>query len=312
MYAYKYSIWNLCSRRKVCRRKSEQGFSTYIPLIIQPTAMSSSVFRILFYMCFLFLLACKKTGHPANDPIETDPPVLLRITRDVHEKIGGYYLAHPARYGESKNTYPLIVFIHGGGQYGSGAGDLPRLLTEGIPKLLKEKKFPASFESAGKQYSFIVAVPQFKNFPDNDAVSAMIAHVQSAYRIDNSRIYLAGFSLGGRVVSDYSAAHPDRIAAFVAMSGVSSFDITNKSKIIGESDVAAWGFHNRPDQVFAWQDTRDLISGISTYDMMKRSRFTLFEDSTGVSQHDSWTKATDPGYKEEGKNIYQWMLQFKK
>jgi hypothetical protein len=26
--------------------------------------------------------------------------------------------------------------------------------------------------------------------------------------------------------------------------------------------------------------------------------------------HDAWTKATDPEYREEGKNMYEWMLGY--
>jgi predicted peptidase len=248
------------------------------------------------------LPACKKSNQ---NIVETAPPVLQRVTMDVHEKIGGFYLAHPARYNETSQSYPLIVFIHGGGQFGSGAGDLPRLLTEGIPKLLKEKKFPPSFESGGRNYAFVVAIPQFKNFPDNDAVSAMIAYTRSAYRIDTSRIYLAGFSIGARVVCDYTAAHPGRVAAFVAMAGVSSYDINGKSTAIGRYGPPGWGFHNRADQVFPWQDTKDFITGINAFDVQQRSRLTIFEDSTGIQQHDAWSKACDPSYKEDQKNIYQ-------
>ncbi|MGB8194165.1 MAG: alpha/beta fold hydrolase [Chitinophagaceae bacterium] len=267
---------------------------------------------MLLFLWFSTAPACKKSNHTNNDFVETDPPVLLRVTMNVHEQIGGFYLAHPARYNETSKNYPLIMFIHGGGQYGSGAGDLPRLLTEGIPQLLKEKKFPSSFESGGKQYSFIVVVPQFKNFPDNDALSSMLNYVRSAYRIDSTRIYLTGFSLGGRIVCDYAAAHPEKISAFIALSGVSSYDINGKSRIIGEARLPAWGFHNRPDQVFRWEDTKDFISGINASDPNRNSRLTIFEDSTGIQQHDSWSKATDPKYKENGKNIYEWMLQFKR
>lgn len=270
-------------------------------------------FIILILLCFGLFQACNKENADDGDHItERDPPVLLRVTMNVHEKIGGFYLAHPARYNESSKKYPMILFIHGGGQFGSGAGDLPRLLTEGIPKLLKEKKFPSSFQSNGQEYSFIIAIPQFRSFPDNDALAAMLSYVQSAYRIDASRIYLAGFSIGGRVVCDFSAANPNSIAAFVAMSGVSSYDIEGKSKIIGQAALPSWGFHNRADQVFPWEDTKNFIAGINLFDPSKRSRLTVFEDSTGIQQHDSWTRATDASYKENGKNIYEWLLQFRR
>jgi len=30
----------------------------------------------------------------------------------------------------------------------------------------------------------------------------------------------------------------------------------------------------------------------------------------GDNGHDAWTKATDPDYRENGMNIYEWMLQY--
>lgn len=262
------------------------------------------------------IVSCNKSKDPAGEeppaPAETEPPVLVPITMAIHEKIGGFYLAHPARYNESTTRYPLIVFIHGGGQYGSGSGDLPRMLTEGIPKLLKEKKFPPAFDYGGRQYSFIVVAPQFKNFPDNDAVNAMINHAKNTYRIDTNRIYMVGFSLGGRVVCDYAAENAGKLAAIVPISGVSSYELLDKAKTIAQAGVAGWGFHNKPDQVFNWQDTQDFITQMKIYDPGKASQITIFSDSAGVQYHDAWTKATDPAYKERGKNIYEWMLEFRR
>lgn len=276
------------------------------------------LYSLLFTASLLVaIVSCKKGKETAPEeppgPTETQPPVLVPITMAIHEKIGGFYLAHPARYNETTTArYPLIVFIHGGGQYGSGAGDLPRMLTEGIPKLLKEKKFPPAFDYGGRQYSFIVVAPQFKNFPDNDAVNAMIVHAKNNYRIDTSRIYMVGFSLGGRVVCDYAAENAAKLAAIVPISGVSSYALQDKAKTMAQAGLFAWGFHNRPDQVFSWQDTQDFITQMNLYDPGKTSRVSIFSDSTGAQYHDAWTKATDPAYKEGGKNIYEWMLQFRR
>jgi predicted peptidase len=259
---------------------------------------------------------CKKSDNPEEQPDpgppETAPPVLVPITMRIHEKIGGFYLAHPARYNETTKTYPLLVFIHGGGQYGTGGADLKNVLKEGIPKLLSEKKFPPSFEVNNRQYSFIIVVPQFRNMADNGSVQAMITHARNTYRIDSTRIYLVGFSLGGRVVADFSAENAAQLAAIVPISGVSSYDLTGKAKAIGQAGLRVWAFHNRPDQVFGWEDTNEFITQVNLYDATVQSRISIFPDSTGVQYHDAWTKATDPAYKEEGRNIYEWMLRFKR
>ena len=269
-----------------------------------------------FLLAITLIAGCKKSTHheePVDPgPQETDPPVLVPITMSIHDKIGGFYLAHPSHYNETTRRYPLIVFIHGGGQFGTGGADLKNVLKEGIPKLLSEKKFPPAFDVNGRQYSFIIVAPQFRNFPDNGSVQAMINHAKANYRIDSTRIYLVGFSIGGRVVADFAADSPLQLAAIVPVSGVSSYDINGKAKAIGDAGLRAWGFHNKPDEVFSWTDTRDFITQINLRDPTVQSRFTLFNDSTSVQYHDAWTKAMNPEYRENGKNIYEWMLQFKR
>jgi predicted peptidase len=262
------------------------------------------------------MAGCSKSSTDAPPEelqlLETQPPVLVPVNMSIHDKIGGFYLAHPARYNENSNTYPLLVFIHGGGQYGNGPAELPRVLQEGIPKLLAEKKFPPGFQVNGRQYSFIILAPQFRNTADNGSLQAVIDFAKSNYRVDTNRIYLVGFSLGGRAVCDYSASNPLGLSAFVTMAGVSSFGIPEKAKAIGQAGLHVWGFHNRPDQVFTWQDTRDFINQVNAYDPADRSRLTIFPDSTGAQFHDAWTKATDPAYRENGVNIYEWMLGWRR
>jgi hypothetical protein len=38
-------------------------------------------------------------------------------------------------------------------------------------------------------------------------------------------------------------------------------------------------------------------------------RLTEFEPM-GLLGHDAWTRATDPHYRENNKNIYEWMLSY--
>src|ERR1043165_2408102 len=84
-----------------------------------------------------------------NDLIETRPPLLTPVTETINESIGGYYKALPEHYSETSKSYPLLIFIHGGGQFGNGELDLPLLLNDGITQLLDAKTFPPNFKIGG-------------------------------------------------------------------------------------------------------------------------------------------------------------------
>lgn len=260
-------------------------------------------------------MACSKSDGPASgtaEVFETAPPVFKPVIQKVNDLIGGYYQALPARYNETGKKYPLLLFIHGGGQFGNGSYDLPLLLNEGIPQLLDEQKFPADFVVDGAHHSFIVLAPQFNKVPDNTVLASFLDHAKKNYRIDESRIYICGFSLGSRIVCDYGAAFANTLAAIVPISGVSNFQVNEKAKSIAAANLPVWAFHNQSDVLFSAQETTDFISNINSFSPARAPRLTIFPDSTGMLGHDAWSKATNPSYKENNLNIYEWMLQYKR
>jgi predicted peptidase len=267
--------------------------------------------------CLLVLLcACSKSNNdePAGpvEVFETEPPIFKPVIQQVNPLIGGFYQALPARYQESKKNYPLLLFIHGGGQFGNGSYDLPLLLNEGIPQLLDDKKFPADFVVNGSHYSFIVLAPQFSRYPDYTDISSFLEHAKKTYRIDSSRIYITGFSLGARMTCDFSAEFASKLAAIVPISGVSNFQANDKSRKIAMANLPVWAFHNQPDVLFSAQDTKNFIADINSFNPVKPAKLTIFPDSTGMLGHDAWSRATLPSYKENNLNIYEWMLQHKR
>lgn len=260
------------------------------------------------------LTSCNKNEGPPEmaEIVETVPPVFKPVIQKVNDVIGGYYQALPVMYADNTKKYPLLLFIHGGGQFGNGSYDLPLLLNEGIPQLLDEQKFPGDFIVNGVHHSFIVLAPQFSKVPDNAVIASFLAHAKKTYRIDERRLYLCGFSLGARIVCDYSAEFAGSLAAIVPISGVANFQVADKAKSIAAANLPVWAFHNKPDVLFSAQETKDFITAISSFNPATMPRLTLFPDSTGMLGHDAWSKATSPQYKENNLNIYEWMLQFKR
>jgi predicted peptidase len=293
--------------------------------------MRKTLLRLLVIsVCIGMVSSCRKSvmptpvdgqpnpSHPSEGPPakldETEPPVLTPVTFDVSPNIQGYYKSLPARYAESDQKYPAIIYFHGGGQYGNGSTDLPQVLEEGIPKLINEKKFPPSFTVGDEKFSFIVVAPQFTKMPDNDDIQQLIKHAKDSLRIDPARVYLAGLSLGSRMLSDYAAYRPTEIAAITAMAGAPQIDdnLNAKCTAMVNAELPVWQFHNRDDSAWYYSEASRYIQVFNSLNPVIPAKLTTFEVGTARLHHDCWTKGTDPAYKEDGKNIYEWMLQYKR
>lgn len=243
----------------------------------------------------------------ANDVVETRPPVQKAIAQNVSTNIAGYMEALPARYDSTTKNYPLIIFLHGMGESGNGTSEIDRVAAIATPALIRQGKFPASFTSGGKQYSFIVLSPQFKNWPTPGDVDAMITHAISKYRIDASRIYLTGLSMGGGGVWEYASTFNSRVAAIAPVCGA-SWPNDQKAQKIAQGGMAVWAFHNQDDPTIAAQYSIDYVNKINSFGPSVKAKLTLW--NTGG--HDAWTKASDPQYRENGMNVYEWFLQYSK
>ncbi len=265
----------------------------------------------LYPILLMFLLACKK-DQGSDSGIESLPPVLLENQTRISEVIHAFYSAIPHLYNSSAQNYPLLIFIHGAGQYGKGGTDLGLVLRESIPELLDKKLFPPNFNVDNKNFSFITLIPQFSRQPTSEEILSLIEFVKLSYRIDESRIYLAGMSEGAEVVCNFGSDYPNIAAAIVPMAGAPrSGNISIKSKNVAEGNLPVWLFHNLNDEVIDIQYSQNFIQLINSFNPSVPPKFTKLQ-TFGLYGHDAWTKASDPKYKEDGKNIYEWMLQYQR
>jgi predicted peptidase len=269
----------------------------------------------LMLVCCIFT-SCKKDADDnfippvpvdPNEVVETDPAIQKPVvSTHIGSTIHGYYAAVPATYDKTSINYPTIIFIPGGGQYGNGANDLPLLLNDGMAQLLDEKKFPPSFKVNGKNYSFIVLTPQASGFPPEQDIAAFIAYAKKNFRVDSTRVYVSGLSVGGTATCTVAGKYASQVAAIVPISGENtSFDICES---IARNKIPVWAFHNSNDPSISSNDATTFIARLNGYNPAIAPRLTLFPANT----HDAWTQALDPRYKESNMNIYEWMLQYSK
>ena len=262
----------------------------------------------IWLLLWLTVFACKKDNNSpgsGNDIPETVPPVQKGVTVAVNGNIGGYLEALPARYDSTTKNYPLLIFLHGAGETGNGASDLNNVAKNATPALIKNKKFPPAFISGNQQFSFIVLTPQFNGWPSPADVNDMINYGISHYRVDVSRIYVSGLSMGGGAAWEYAAAFGSTVAAVAPICGASGPSDAKAQKIVS-ANLPVWAFHNKDDSTVTYLNSTGYVDKLNNVGVNPPALLTLW--LTGG--HNAWTKATDPNYKEQGKNIYEWMLQY--
>ena len=272
------------------------------------------IVRAAVCLAFVFVLhiSCKPVIFPPPPPdvVETDQYILEPHTVNVSTNLPGFYSAVPGHYYKNDNRYPLLIYIHGAGQFGNGVPpSLDAVFKEGTPKLLQEKTFPLNFVSDGRHYTFIVLMPQFARSFTTADMKAFYDYAKSHYRVDTTRIYITGFSLGGLMTSEFGSAYPRSVAAMLPMAGETTTDLVNKAKQIARNNLAVWVFHNNGDEVYDVNGARNFVATINLQTPGIPAKLTVFPPE-GAGNHDAWTRACNPTYKENGLNIYEWMLQY--
>ncbi len=260
----------------------------------------------------LLIYSCQKESSITKSVITanklvSESPFLTGVNLSITDNIAGFYESTPVNYNlGNTHKYPLLIFLHDVDQTGNGRSDLSKLLSGSLPSLINQKKFPSVFRVKGDDFSFIVLSPQFKQWPQASDIDAMIDYAVKNLRVDITRIYIAGVSMGGGAAIDYATVNPNRVAAVVSVSGAMWLS-RERCGIIANAHLPVWAFHNSDDTIIDVSATTSIVGNINSFNPKVEAKQTIWP----AGGHDAWTKATDPASKEcNGKNIYEWMLQF--
>lgn len=120
-----------------------------------------------------------------------------------------YLLYLPRDYDRPGVLWPMIVYLHGG--LGRG-NDFQKMSWYPLPRLLRE---------TGRDLPFVVLMPQCPEAEiwDSDELLALVDQVSASLSVDQDRIFLVGYSMGGTGAWRLALAHPERFAALAPMSG---------------------------------------------------------------------------------------------
>lgn len=111
-----------------------------------------------------------------------------------HNLESDYFYCLPLNYNKIVNElrqYPLVIYLHGGGGYGK----ICSLDYLGYSNGSSIQDSIAKFFQLN--YPSFILVPQSKGGWDASKVIPLIEDFKSKYPIDNKRIYLIGYSMGG-------------------------------------------------------------------------------------------------------------------
>jgi len=216
-----------------------------------------------------------------------------------------YRLLKPAGYVASgKQKYPLVVFLHGAGERGS---DNHAQLRHGMREFAADammKKYPAFVLApqvpSGQKWVDAPWSGKAHTTPEKPSTSMRLTHqlmqqLQKDYRIDSSRIYVTGLSMGGFGSWDAASRWPEEFAACVPICGGGDTAEAAKYK-----QVPVWAFHGDADTAVKVSRSRDMIAALKAVGI--EAKYTEYK---GVG-HNSWSRAY--GTPE----LYDWMFAQKK
>lgn len=177
--------------------------------------------------------------------------------------------------------FPLIIYLHGAGEQ----------------KLSVEKMKNYSIRNEfNKDLGFAILTPHCPvgKIWEPDALNALIEEVVMFGHIDTKRIYLTGFSMGGRGCWDMATAYPDWFAGVVPISGYSCY-----LKAAQMRHVPCMVFHGTKDEAVPIMESLKMVSALNELGncaILHRLKCGHHEIS-GVYNH---------------KIIYEWMSSLKK
>lgn len=158
-----------------------------------------------------------------------------------------------------KNNPPILIFLHGKSLSGS---DLNLVRKYGvIHEMDKGRTFPA----------IVIApqVPAGKSW-EPAKIKKVLEYVQSQYKTDTNRVYVAGMSLGGYGTLHFVGAYPELVTAAVALCGGG-----NPKDAYNLSQVPLWIQHGNKDYAVPISESEKVVKAIKDCNGGENLKYTV-------------------------------------
>ncbi len=194
---------------------------------------------------FIFL----NGGFLMSDEFPLEPGTYEMVFKPETGKVLRYGLSIPEGLTADKAA-PLVIALHYGGPVSPyyGKSYMSLLVEPGLEKL-----------------KAIIAAPdcpagQWNNPPSETAVLELVKHLKKNYSIDENRVVLTGFSLGGIGTYYLAARHPDLFSAAIPMAADTDRETAKLLK-----DFPLFVINSTGDKIFPIEQVRE------TVEMLKES-----------------------------------------
>ncbi len=202
-------------------------------------------------------------------------------SKNINEK---YLIFLPKNFNSDNAVYPLMLFLHGAGERGT---DIELVKKHGPPKIVENDP----------SLPFIIVSPQCKPgkrwIPAD--IKAILDEILLKYKVDISRIYLTGLSMGGFGTWETAIEYPDLFAAAAPICGGGNPEQACKIK-----NLPVWVFHGAKDNVVPVEKSLKMVRALK--DCGGHPKFTVYPEAV----HDSWTQTYN------NQELYEWFLAQRK
>ncbi|MDR0228458.1 MAG: prolyl oligopeptidase family serine peptidase [Flavobacteriaceae bacterium] len=180
---------------------------------------------------------------------------------------------------------PLIIFLHGRSLSGTNIDRVKRYgALKGIEKGLN---IPA----------YLVA-PQLPSGPWNpDKVDEVVKYVIDNYKIDESRIYITGMSLGAYGTMKYASKYANRIAAAIAICGGGE-----EKDACNLTNIPIKLIHGDKDFIVPLKESKKIMSAIQNCNKKAPVELEVVKGGNHGSVEDLYRHM----------DLYNWLLQYNK
>ncbi|MCB2307333.1 dienelactone hydrolase family protein [Clostridium estertheticum] len=174
----------------------------------------------------------------------------FKFEKDTELKLN-YMVYLPLSYNTIKK-FPLILSLHGSGERGNNIDTVKKW---GINKILREND----------NFPFVVVSPQCPIGEiwemQFNVLKALLDETENNYNIDNERIYLTGYSLGGYGTWNFAILNPERFSAIVPISGGS----ISPQKSFNLRNLPIWVAHGDSDTVVKFEESERIVDYLKKY-----------------------------------------------